>query len=293
MREKTLIEQFPKNTQCVYYGSINNTSDKNEKLIKFGNSNDLKARVSKHKETYLDFHLINAFKVENKIQIENAIKDNPLFVERKKTITIKNKNYVELLNSNDLCLTVLDKTIKDIITSIEYSPENYKKILEENYQLKKKIDEKNNKTTEYNFLKEENKKLKIENIYFIKKMNDLQNKKNIVIHDPLQNSVTTQNEIDNYGFFIQSSKKFTKNKNGTYNIDGHMYKILFGSRTEVWNETSYKTTGGLLKSDLMINKNGKVVSKKKCLQETLYNRFQKAGINQQTIDEPITLPFNI
>ncbi len=48
-----------------------------------------------------------------------------------------------------------------------------------------------------------------------------------------------------------------------------------------------------LKSDLMINKNGKVVSKKKCLQETLYNRFQKAGINQQTIDEPITLPFNI
>jgi phage anti-repressor protein len=40
IREKTLLEQFPNNTQCVYYGIIDNLSAKNEKLIKFGISNN-------------------------------------------------------------------------------------------------------------------------------------------------------------------------------------------------------------------------------------------------------------
>ena len=41
LREKTLLEQFPPNTQCVYYGLIDNVSTTQEKLIKFGNSNNL------------------------------------------------------------------------------------------------------------------------------------------------------------------------------------------------------------------------------------------------------------
>jgi len=47
IREKTILQQIPNNTQCVYYGIIDNLSDKNEKLIKFGNSNFLKNRVIK------------------------------------------------------------------------------------------------------------------------------------------------------------------------------------------------------------------------------------------------------
>ena len=38
---------------------------------------------------------------------------------------------------------------------------------------------------------------------------------------------------------------------------------LFGSREQVMNETAYKTTGELVKSDLMKNKRGRIVSTKK------------------------------
>lgn len=82
LREKTILEQFPKNTQCVYYGIIDNVGPNQEKLIKFGNSNDLRARVRSHKDTYTNFRLVNAFKVDNKFQIENAIKTHPLLTTR-------------------------------------------------------------------------------------------------------------------------------------------------------------------------------------------------------------------
>ena len=95
IREKTLIDNFPSNVQCVYYGMIENKSDKGERLIKFGNSNCLKNRIYKHKKTYQNFRLINAFKVENKLQIENAIKEHPLFIERQRTIMIKKHNFTE------------------------------------------------------------------------------------------------------------------------------------------------------------------------------------------------------
>ena len=36
-----------------------------------------------------------------------------------------------------------------------------------------------------------------------------------------------------------------------------------GSRAEVWHETAFKTTGGLKKKDLVKNKHGYIVSKKK------------------------------
>jgi hypothetical protein len=145
IREKTLLEQFGRNTQCVYYGSIDNLSDTNERLIKFGNSNNLAGRVAQHKETYTNFRLLNAFKVDNKLQIEHEMKEHPLLTERQRTITIKSKNYVELLSMNDLTYTILDKTIRDIILSNECNPENFKKLLEENMLLKKQI------TSHYNF----------------------------------------------------------------------------------------------------------------------------------------------
>jgi len=122
LREKTLLEQFPNNTQCVYYGMIDNVSGTNEPLIKFGNSNSLNERVIKHKKTYSNFILVNAFKVENKLQIENAMKYNAVFKERSRNIIISRKNYIELLNISGITFTELDKLIKDIITKTESKP---------------------------------------------------------------------------------------------------------------------------------------------------------------------------
>ena len=38
----------------------------------------------------------------------------------------------------------------------------------------------------------------------------------------------------------------------------------------------------------MINKNGKIVSKKKCIQETVFNRFAKCGINKEHEEKEIS-----
>ena len=44
--ERALISQFPVNTECIYFGTIDNTNENGEKLIKFGHTNDLSNRVS-------------------------------------------------------------------------------------------------------------------------------------------------------------------------------------------------------------------------------------------------------
>jgi prophage antirepressor-like protein len=139
IRVKTLIEHFPSNVQCVYYGTIENKSEKGERLIKFGNSNSLKNRIYNHKKTYDNFCLINAFKVENKLQIENAIKEHPLFIERQRTIMIKKHNFTELINMEGITESNVDDAIREIINKIEYSPEKYLILLEENRELKKQI----------------------------------------------------------------------------------------------------------------------------------------------------------
>ena len=56
-----------------------------------------------------------------------------------------------------------------------------------------------------------------------------------------------------------------------------------GSRDDVWNGIAYKTSGGLIKSDLIISKTGKIVSRKKSIQESLDNKFFKYGVNKTII----------
>ena len=51
----------------------------------------------------------------------------------------------------------------------------------------------------------------------------------------------------------------------------------FGSRAEVFHGTAKKTTGGLLKSDLLKNKHGEIVSKKKHMTAKKEKRLEKAG----------------
>jgi len=294
IREKTLLEQFPNNIQCVYYGTIDNITDQNEKLIKFGNSNFLKNRVIKHKDTYLNFKLINAFKVENKLQIENALKTHPLFMERQRNLNLKGKKYIEVLNIDGITFTEIDKIIKDIIINIEYSPENYKKILEENKTLRQNLEEKNqtNNVNTLILLETENERIKNENVKILKINNKLIklvneykrffNKLDMPNIYDINNNNNNNNDNNKQMYNTITTNSFNKirNQNGTYTIDQKIYTKLCGTRDDVWNGISYKTSGGLIKENLMMNKLGKIVSKKKCIQETIINRFEKFGVNK-------------
>jgi hypothetical protein len=71
--------------------------------------------------------------------------------------------------------------------------------------------------------------------------------------------------------------RYTKNAHGHYLIHGHKYEILEGSRAQVMHGTAYKTSGGLKKSDLLQNKNGRIVSKKKHSTAKKERRLVKAG----------------
>jgi prophage antirepressor-like protein len=272
IREKTLIEHFPSNVQCVYYGTIENKSEKGERLIKFGNSNSLKNRIYNHKKTYDNFCLINAFKVENKLQIENAIKEHPLFIERQRTIMIKKHNFTELINMEGTTESVVDETIREIIKTIEYSPEKYLKLLEENRELKKQLCYSSTlglgPTPDYiSSLKKEIKELKEENIKIIKKYHTR------VSDHPLAPSNSIQDK-GSEGTCCPRNKKITRdNIDGKYHVEGNKFEKIRGTRDEVWSGTAYQTTGELKKIDLELNKHGKIVSKIKLITATLTNNF--------------------
>jgi hypothetical protein len=291
IREKTLLEQFGRNTQCVYYGSIDNLSDTNEKLIKFGNSNNLAGRVAQHRETYTNFRLLNAFKVDNKLQVENEMKEHPLFSERQRTITIKSKNYVELLSMNDLTFTILDKTIRDIILSNECNPDNFKKLMEENKRLKALIKEHDNfnHMNELILLRDENKKLKSQNLRIIKKYksNSLS-----ITHDSDPDSDSDSphsvhvghQELLDYAIVVNQirTKRRDRAADGFFHIDGLLYPILEGTRNEVWEGKAYQTAGGLIKTDFVINQHGKIVSKSKSIDGIINNNFDAVNLRRRS-----------
>ena len=64
---------------------------------------------------------------------------------------------------------------------------------------------------------------------------------------------------------------------GLYHIHGKTYKILIGSRHQVWNHTAYKTPGSLLRSQLVMNKWGRIVSKDKHISAKKEKRLLKHG----------------
>jgi len=75
--------------------------------------------------------------------------------------------------------------------------------------------------------------------------------------------------------------RYTKNSNGHYVIQGKTYEMLEGSRAQVVHGTAYKTSGGLTKNNLLQNKNGRIVSKKKHLTAKKEKRLIKAGYGTQ------------
>ena len=74
---------------------------------------------------------------------------NEVFNARLRSISILKKNYVELLSIEGLTIFEIDKTIHEIIKSIECTPENYKRLLEDNSSLRKQLDENNNSICNY------------------------------------------------------------------------------------------------------------------------------------------------
>ena len=131
--EKATILQFPVNTECIYFGIIDNKNINNENLIKFGHTNNLSVRVREHKKNYDNFILINAFKVQNKVEIENLIKKDNRIKNQIRSIEIENKIKNEIIEY-DINFTIEKLTyyIKDIIRSKTYNIENFNKLTERN-----------------------------------------------------------------------------------------------------------------------------------------------------------------
>jgi MSV199 domain len=135
--QQTLISQFPLNTECIYFGTIDNTNADNEKLIKFGHTNNLANRVADHHKKYNNFILAAAFRVHNKVEIENHIKDHPKIKRQIRTIEVAGKNKTEIIayDSTNFTIARLTKHIEDIIHARMYNVENFNRLIQRNQEL--------------------------------------------------------------------------------------------------------------------------------------------------------------
>ena len=68
-----------------------------------------------------------------------------------------------------------------------------------------------------------------------------------------------------------------KSSDGKYHVKGGVYDLLIGSRAQVMHGTAYKTAGGLKKADLLMNKHGSIVSRKKHASAKKEKRLEKHG----------------
>jgi prophage antirepressor-like protein/Uri superfamily endonuclease/regulator of replication initiation timing len=140
--EQVIIAQFPQNTECVYFGTIDNTNEKGEKLIKFGISNDLSNRVLDHRKKYINFRLVSAYRVQNKTEIENLMKKHPKIQKHLRMIRVNDKCKTEIVAYDEVNLTIdkLKKYIQDIIDSRKLCIENFTKMENEIKTLRSQND---------------------------------------------------------------------------------------------------------------------------------------------------------
>jgi hypothetical protein len=201
LKEKTLLEQFPNNTQCIYIGLIDNkTLGKpnskmyHETVIKFGQSNNLNERVKTHKKTYENFRLYNAFKVKNKIEIENCIKKHSTLKNRLRIVTIDDIAHRELiaLDDNEFTLDKVEQLIKGIIKENEYNIENYNLLLNKNIELQNEIYKLKEEINEQNKLLENNNK-KIQKLEYD-------------VTDDIKSKIASNYAICKYGYFLYAYK---------------------------------------------------------------------------------------
>ena len=71
--------------------------------------------------------------------------------------------------------------------------------------------------------------------------------------------------------------KHMKGSDGKYHINGQTFELLNGSRAQVHHGTAYKTDYGLKKKDILKNKHGRFVSKKKHDTAKKEKRLEKHG----------------
>jgi len=197
LKEKTILEQFPLNTQCIYIGLIDNkTLGKpnskmyHETVIKFGQSNNLIERVKTHKKTYDNFRLYAAFKVKNKIEIENCIKKHTLLKNRLRIISFNDVAYREIiaLDDEDFTLDKVEQFIKEIIKENEYNVENYNLLLKKNDELQNEI---------YKLKDELNEKEKI-----IKNSSNKIQKLEYDVTDEIKHKIASNYALCKYGYYL-------------------------------------------------------------------------------------------
>jgi hypothetical protein len=140
--EQATIDQFPRNTQCVYIGTTGNVSKSGETLIKFGQTNDLQQRVYNHRGTFADFTLITAYRVQNSTEIENLIRNHAKIKKQIRDVEIDAKTYKEMIAYDEnLNIEKITQYVKEIIYSKQYSIDNFNKIIkqfdEQCYQIEK------------------------------------------------------------------------------------------------------------------------------------------------------------
>ena len=167
------------------------------------------------------------------------MKNDPLLKTLRRTIHLQHTQQTELLCIENHTIEQIHEKIEEIIQSIEYNPENYNKILQENAKIKR----------EYTIL--------------LDKYNRLSK------HIPQEQHTPTPINT------IPHVRKYQKNKNGTYSIQDTLYDKLNGTREEVWKQIAYKTSGGLTKDDLMENPSGKIISKQKHIESKRNNHLPK------------------
>jgi hypothetical protein len=141
--EQAIIIQFPLNTECIYFGTIDNTNEANEQLIKFGHTNDLATRMQDHRKKYNNFVLVEAFRVQNKVEIENLIKTYPKIKRQIRTLEVNGKNKTEIIayDNNNFTIEKISTHIKNIIHSKTYSIDNFNKIMKQNDELERENSE--------------------------------------------------------------------------------------------------------------------------------------------------------
>lgn len=139
--EAVIISNFPLNTECVYLGRVDNRSSKNESLIKFGHTNNLGHRILDHRKTYKNFIIIQAFKVINKVEIENAIKTHPRISKQLRQINVNGFNKTEMIAYDEESFTtdVVINLIKKVIHDKTYNEKNFDRLVEENRIFKEQI----------------------------------------------------------------------------------------------------------------------------------------------------------
>jgi len=74
-----------------------------------------------------------------------------------------------------------------------------------------------------------------------------------------------------------TERRYKRQADGFYHVKGTKYRTLVGRRSQVGQGHAYKTSGGLVKEDLVKNASGEWVSKVKSIDGKLNNRLLEHG----------------